>query len=195
MIINSFFTDVGVPRTGLSPTIRIWEVNVASHLLVITDAPMIEVGGGFYKYEFATYDPTKNYVMRVDGGAALADSERYEVAATEELKLEDAMITSMASGVWDEPQASHLSAGSTGEVLSQIKADTTNISVSIVTINSLVNTLLKYERNRTKIDVAAKTLTVFDDDCVTPLTVFSLKDSTGAASVAEVCERSPNTCP
>lgn len=195
MIINSFFTDVGVPRTGLSPTLRIWEVAVGSHTLVVTDDPMIEVGGGFYKYNFATYDPDKNYVVRSDGGAVLDDSERYEVAATEELKIEDSEITKIVNGVWDETATSHLSSGSTGEVLSQIKADTTSLSVSVVTINSLINTMLKYERNRTRIDVAAKTLTVFDDDCVTPLTIFNLKDSSGNASVSEVCERKPTTCP
>ena len=195
MIINSFFTDVGVPRTGLSPTIRIWEVDVSAHSLIVTDAAMIEVGGGFYKYDFTTYDTTKNYVIRSDGGAILADSERYEVAATEELKVEDAVITDIVNGVWDEASTSHLTSGSTGEVLSQIKADTGSLAISIVTINSLINTLLKYEKNRTKIDVAAKTLTIFDDDCVTPLTVFNLKDSSGNASVAEVCDRVPSTCP
>lgn len=195
MIINSFFTDIGVPRTGLSPTVRIWEVDVSAHSLVVTDAAMTEVGGGFYKYDFTTYDTTKNYVIRSDGGAILADSERYEVAATEELKVEDAVITDIVNGVWDETATNHLTAGSTGEMLSQIKADTGSLAISIVTINSLINTLLKYEKNRTKIDVAAKTLTIFDDDCVTPLTVFNLKDSSGNASVAEVCDRVPSTCP
>lgn len=195
MIINSFFTDAGAPKTGLTPTIRIWEVSAGAQSLVVTDASMTEVGDGFYKYDFTTYDATKNYVLRSDGGVALANVDRYEYGATEELKIDDNSVVRVVDGVWDESTSSHLVAGSTGEMLSQIKADTASVAVSVVTINSLINTLLKYERNRTKIDVNAKTLTVFDDDCVTPLTVFSLKDSSGNASVAEVCERSPGTCP
>lgn len=195
MIINSFFTEAGAPKTGLSPTIRIWEVSAGAHTLVITDASMTEVGDGFYKYNFAAYDATKNYVVRADGGVVLANADRYEYGATEELKVDDGSVANISSGVWDESASSHLIAGSTGEMLSQIKADTSSIYVSVATVNALVNTLLKYEKNRTKIDTAAKTLTVFDDDCVTPLTVFNLKDSSGNASVAEVCERSPTTCP
>ena len=195
MIINSFFTEAGAPKTGLAPTIRIWEVNAGAHNLVITDASMTEVGDGFYKYNFATYDATKNYVVRADGGVVLANVDRYEYGATEELKIDDSSVLDIADGVWDEAAVSHLIAGSTGEMLSQVKADTASVAVSVVTINSLINTLLKYERNRTRIDTTAKTLTVYDDDCVTPLTVFNLKDSGGNASVAEVCERAPSTCP
>lgn len=195
MIINSFFTDAGAPKTGLTPIIRVWEVSGGAHSLVVNNASMVEVGDGFYKYDFTTYDATKNYVVRSDGGGSLADVDRYEYGATEELKIDDATTTNIINGVWDEDASTHLSAGSTGEMLSQIKADTSTIAVSVVAINSLVNTLLKYETNRTKIDTTAKTLTIYDDDCVTPLTVFNLKDSSGNASVAEVCDRVPSTCP
>jgi stress response protein SCP2 len=61
------------------------------------------------------------------------------------------------------------------------------VSQSAITL--LIELLLKYERNRTRIDVAQATLTIYDNDNVTPLTVFSLKDHMGNPSVAEVCER------
>jgi hypothetical protein len=38
---------------------------------------MTEVGGGLYSYEYSTYDASKNYAGIVDGGATLANSERY----------------------------------------------------------------------------------------------------------------------
>jgi len=75
MIFSSIFTSLGVPVTGLSPTIRIRDLS--TNTLVVTDAAMTEVGDGFYKYDFTTYDATKQYVIRTDGGATLPAGERY----------------------------------------------------------------------------------------------------------------------
>lgn len=100
-------------------------------------------------------------------------------------------VQNIPSAVWDQPSIDHLAAGTTGETLSQIKADTGSISISTATLNSLINTVLKYEKNRTKIDTVNKQMIVYDNDGTTILQIFNLKDSTGAPSVAEVCERVP----
>jgi hypothetical protein len=76
MIIIAFFTDSGSPKTGLSPTIR--KRKLSDDSLVVTDVAMTEVGDGFYKYSFSAYDRTLDYAIRVDGGAALADNDRYK---------------------------------------------------------------------------------------------------------------------
>ena len=81
MNILSYFTNSGVPETGLSPTIRIR--NVSTGALVITDAAMAEVGDGFYRYDFTGYDATVDYSIRSDGGVSLADAERYAYAGNE----------------------------------------------------------------------------------------------------------------
>ncbi len=73
--ITAFFTDTGVPATGLSPTIRIREL--AGDTLVITDAAMAEVGDGFYRYNFAAYDTSVDYAFRCDGTNTLPAAERY----------------------------------------------------------------------------------------------------------------------
>ena len=232
--INSFFEQGGLPALGLSPTIRIWDVETSGNTLVVTDDPVSEIGDGFYTYQFTTYDPTKSYVVRVDGGL-LVDS-RYTVAALDaavpisagdvqaivngvwdeqaashesptsmgylenqisggigphSVNLNPASITSIVNGVWDEQTSNHLQAGSFGFMDQQIKADTTNISINVLDAISLVQTLLKYERNHTKIDMNLATLTVYDDDGVTPITVFRLYDQNGLSSVAQVAERVP----
>jgi len=92
MILTVFFVENGIPKTGLSPTIRIR--NVDTNALIVTDASMSEVGDGFYKYDFASYDASINYVIRMDGGDTLANAERYCVAANESYR-ED-----VASQVW-----------------------------------------------------------------------------------------------
>lgn len=72
--------------------------------------------------------------------------------------------------------------------------DNSNASAVINTnglINIPVEIIRKFETNRTLIDETAFTLTVFDDDGVTPLDVFDLKDSAGVASYTEIFERVP----
>ncbi len=59
------------------------------------------------------------------------------------------------------------------------------------TYGELLNILFKYENNRNKIDKIANTLTIYDDDDISVLKVFDLKDSTGVGSVTEVYERIP----
>ncbi|PPD55677.1 MAG: hypothetical protein CTY12_00025 [Methylotenera sp.] len=191
-ILTVHFTSSGIPQVGLTPVIDIFELDATNPLLnthVVTAAATVEVGLGWYRYNFTSYNPTKNYVFTFDGGNTLIDCDRYKIGGNE------SYVEEISSQVWEEQSTDHLNAGTTGFLFTQIKSDTTSIMVSQGTITSLVNTLLKYERNRTKIDTANATLTIFDDDCTTPLTVFNLRDHLGNPSIQEVCERAPTTCP
>ena len=77
MVIICFFTNVGSPALGLTPTIDIWE---SDGMQVVTAASMAEIDGGFYKYDFTTYDEEKDYCFRADGGAGLKADDRYKFA-------------------------------------------------------------------------------------------------------------------
>lgn len=199
MIISSFFTFNAIPAVGLTPlpTLLIWEVDGVTETLVVPSAAMNEVGDGFYQYLFTTYDPTKEYVFRVDGGSTYVtdNPERYQAGSIEVVTITNSTVVDIASQVWEEAAASHVTAGTMGLLENQIKADTTAIAANLyVNANSvldLVQLLLKYDINRTRIDPTAKTLTIYDDDCTTPLRVFSLLDTTGAPSIVQVAERKP----
>jgi len=73
-VVIAFFSDGGTPKTGLTPTIEIWDSDATKD---VDGASMTEITNGFYKYTFATYDNTKDYGFLADGGATLADYERY----------------------------------------------------------------------------------------------------------------------
>lgn len=196
--INSLFTAGGIPASGLVPTVRIWEVDGTLQTLIVgspsgtgqnTDGIMseIETGSpvvqdGFYTFLFTNligYDQTKKYLIRTDGGASLPDADRYQVAEIVPNTLDNQLTPN------------HIIPGSAGYTLSQIKADTTQLFLDIAAIDDLVTLLLKFDTNRTKIDETAKTLTVYDDDCLTVLRVFQLLDQGGAPSTTSVCERKP----
>jgi hypothetical protein len=81
MFIISFFTENGIPKTGLSPIIDVWKVSDNSQ--VVTAQAMSEIGGGFYKYNFAGYEKTQEYAVRSYGGASLPIAERYSYGGNE----------------------------------------------------------------------------------------------------------------
>ncbi|MBI9086817.1 MAG: hypothetical protein JEZ11_24685 [Desulfobacterales bacterium] len=80
MYLTARFKTFGVPATGLSPTITIY--NVTTGAAVISAQPMTEIAGGFYKYDFSAYDSTAEYIFACDGGATLEDQERYLEGST-----------------------------------------------------------------------------------------------------------------
>lgn len=102
MYILSFFNDDGIPKTGLTPTIKIRDVSNGS--LLINGSSMAEVGDGFYRYDYVAYDSEKDYAIVCDGGISLSDSERYVYAGNE------SYVDDVTNGVWSEP----LSAYNTG---------------------------------------------------------------------------------
>jgi len=201
-IINSYFENNSGPLTGLTPTIRIWDVDGASQTLIIgspngtgsnIDGTMVEVDDGtsqdgFYKYEFTVglgFDVTRTYLARVDGGAAL-NRLRYQVVRFD--PNTNLGANEVADAVWDASVIDHNTVGTMGEYQNNIEIIRT---VDIPALFNLIDLLRKYETNRTRIDTTTNTLTIYDDDCSTPLRVFKLLDSSATPSVADVCERVP----
>ena len=75
-----------------------------------------------------------------------------------------------AAAVWNEALAGHVTAGSAGVAMKDS---------------------FKILKNRTKINTTLDTLTVYDDDGVSVLYVFNLKDAAGAPSGETPFERVP----
>ena len=81
MYIMSYFTESGVPKTGLTAKVSVWRVS--DNVKLIDDVNMSEVGGGFYKYNYAGYSPQVEYAIRCDGSSVLSNAERYSFAGNE----------------------------------------------------------------------------------------------------------------
>lgn len=187
-IITAYFTTSGVPVAGLTPTIDIYEldtVNPSSNPQVVNDGAAVEIGGGWYRYDFTSYDTSKSYVFTFDGGSSLSPAERYVFGGNESYRRD------VADGVWEQPAVNYTSSGSTGLLLNQIKADTASLAIASPALVDYLELLLKYQRNRTRIDLTNSQLVIYDNDGTTPLTVFDLKDFNGMPNVQEVCEKVP----
>lgn len=82
MNILSFFTKAGSPAIGLNiPTVKV--IEVPSSVIVVNNQNMTELSNGFYFYDFAGYDFTKDYAILCDGTTELTGAERYVVAGNE----------------------------------------------------------------------------------------------------------------
>jgi hypothetical protein len=95
----SFFTNNGALALGLSPTIKIRKVSDSS--IVINEDSMIEIGDGFYKYEFNN-DETESYTIVCDGGDPLTSAERYTFSSTEIVPIlnDVSKILKIEAGRW-----------------------------------------------------------------------------------------------
>ncbi len=79
MNIIAFFTESGTPKTGLTPIINVWTLDGTN---VVVDQEMSETAGGFYYYDFTTYDEDLDYVIRADS-VTLTGSDRYVYSSNE----------------------------------------------------------------------------------------------------------------
>lgn len=120
--VVAHFVDNGVPKTGLSPVITVWQVDTSTKL--IDSQPMSEIGDGGYKYYFTTYDTDKDYLFVSDGGAILESSDRYKYTTNETgivsaavEAIDVASVSEIVEGILDEPLVDHRTNGTVGNSL------------------------------------------------------------------------------
>ena len=89
--VLAVFTEDGSPKTGLSPTVKIYRLDTDA--LAITDAAMTEVGLGQYRYNFTTWDSSINYSVVCDS-VTLTGFERYAYSSISAASvIEDTLST------------------------------------------------------------------------------------------------------
>lgn len=80
-VFAAYFASDGSPTTGLSPTIKIYDVTDGS--LLVDGEAMTEAGNGWYYYEYEDFNASKNYAVLCDGGVTLDAAERYVAGASD----------------------------------------------------------------------------------------------------------------
>ena len=75
MIINQNLNNAGVPSTGQSAVITIYENGNGTP--VISAQAMTEQGNGLYYYDFTSYNQRKRYQVYIDGGVGIPNASRY----------------------------------------------------------------------------------------------------------------------
>lgn len=159
MKLIMFFTDEGVPKTGLSPVIDVWESD-GTH--VVNAQGATEIAGGFYFYDFTTYDEGKDYAIRGDGGAGLSANDRYVFSANEV-----GQVTEDLTGI--------------DTLIDAVKAKTDTISWADITF------LKDIEGGRWKIE--SNQMIFYKSDNETEVARFNLLDADGSPTMTDILER------
>lgn len=80
--IVAYITEDGAAKTGLSATLTLYNVETSNKALNAVN--MVEMGGGFYKYDYTNISNDKIYAAVVDGSSTIKrSSERYIVGYSE----------------------------------------------------------------------------------------------------------------
>lgn len=94
LMLNAVFTENGTPKTGLSNTV-IYIYDLADDSLAVNGDAVSEVAVGGYKYNFTTYDASKDYYVVFDS-VDLTGHERYaymSIRNTDDYKADVSAIT------------------------------------------------------------------------------------------------------
>jgi len=145
--------------------------------------------GSFGKLQQLVYDLTEAIKVVTDATLVKATETKDET-----ILIKDD-TTYIRSGVWAPDEKKQLRHRLSIDGI-QTAPVTTNgtlaaINTKLDTVESIVIDLLKYEANKKVVNKSAKTLTIYEDDGVTPLKIFDLKDSTGAPSIDEIAQTIP----
>ena len=151
MYLTAFFTNVGVPSTGLNPTIRIRRISDGT--LLVTDAVMTEVGDGWYRYWFAAYDEDVNYAIRCDGGATLPAMERYTYGGNENYidDIDEKLSVIHGVGSWESDTTSTVDAniiqvqGNTITNVDDFKADVAALAIEANVEGHVTTSITTYD--------------------------------------------------
>ena len=141
MTYKVFFAALGIPATGLSPSITTFK-KVSDGSDVGSPPAITETGGGWYKF---TYAPAFDIVLVIDGGATLDDSERY---ASGKITPEDDNISNLdvASSTLStfDPLLDTVDVGEVGGNAvtgpDDLKADVSNLDVAVSTRSTFNHT-------------------------------------------------------
>jgi len=83
MLIETFFTNNGVPAVGLNPPPKIRILNADTGALLV-DSTETELGDGFYTFDFTDFNKDLRYAIRVDGRGQLSGFDRWAFHGNED---------------------------------------------------------------------------------------------------------------
>lgn len=163
-------------------------------------SPFIQTLGNFNVLVRQSVSNLVDVVYSSGGGGTAVNvndiAQAVRAALSTELSRIDTNISSRASqasvsDIISEIDQLVLNSASITADITAMKPDIAEIVVDITTLLSVTEMCRKMHMNRSRIDPQDKTLTIYEDDGVTPMRVYSLRNRNNAHSVTEVFEKIP----
>jgi hypothetical protein len=175
--------------TGLFPTAYIF-----SNGALETSLDLADVGLGRYSGTWTPGVVPKNYdalfiiytdaLHSIESVVYTREMEKWQPDTLIAVAINRAGLpVDVADAVWDTLLAAHTAAGSAGEFLGRLTAARAAAIDTTATRAALIEKIL---RNRLELsDGAASNWVLYDDDSVTPLLTFNVKDKNGAGIIQQ----------
>lgn len=178
--------------------LRTWSGN---HRLIVNGNVYTEEGDAIDVPTIGSYNTVMQQtvsnlvdIIRVTGSEATGDiATAVRTELSPELARVDATISSRATQTSVDTGFNTLVALNNllGDKIDLNAAAIESVSVDTTEMLTILAELRKANFNRSKIDPVAKTLTIYDDDAVTPIVIFDLLDTNQQSSTDEVAEKVP----
>jgi hypothetical protein len=185
-------------RTGLNGTVQLPN-QVSDDLFTFVDCYSLVPGTGTPIFDMNDATAVEAQFRRYAGGIEIQNCTSSDNVISIDLTSGHiALDSTVTAGTFVIRGTGHLTDNSTGTTIitdgftpvwTTAEKDATLIALS--SIADTIALLQKYQENRQVIDKTLNTLTIYDDDDITPILVFSLLDSLGSPSTDEVAERLP----
>jgi hypothetical protein len=141
--IWAMYTDGGVPKTGLTPTFSAWERDGTVHISAQT---MTEhAAPGQYYYDDTNYDDTGEvYRYYADGGATLADFERYKWGSNilqadhDPLHADVLLVKAKTDNLPTDPADASVVAAGQAAIIVEVDANETKIDTMQVDVTAIL---------------------------------------------------------
>jgi len=185
MWITSFFTQNGIPKINLTPTINI--TRISDNMPVVVSGTMAEISNGAYKYNFTDYEITSNYFILCDGGATLSNYERYTAGTSGytagtsgEYGNSLYSIDTTVSGIDVKTESIDTKVDIIDLTVDTVKDTTDDIKSTVDAIDVRTILIRKIQTNRLELsDGDTGNWVLYDDDNSTPLLIFDITDKNG----------------
>ena len=164
---------------------------------VVYDPTKVSVTGVLFSDDYDTpwlYSETLKPIYPAQVASLVTGVDIESVTAPSAETVADAVRTELTTELanMDETVSSRASQTSVDAVqttVNSVETKVDTIDLNLNTMSLVIDDIQKYGRNNSKIDVATKQLIIYDDDGISELIRYDLKDRDGIASVIEVFER------
>jgi len=182
MWITSFFTQNGIPKINLTPTINI--TRISDNMPVVVSGTMAEISNGAYKYNFTDYEITSNYFILCDGGATLSNYERYTAGTSGEYGNSLYSIDTTVSGIDVKTESIDTKVDIIELTVDTIKNTTDDIESTVNDVDVRTILIRKIQTNRLElVDGSSGNWKLYDDNSTDVLLEFNVTDKDGNAIV------------
>jgi hypothetical protein len=173
--ITAYFEASGAAQTGL--TVLVYARDLSDNSVVVNGVTMTEVGNGWYKYDWTTYDKTKAYVGYCDSQSASSDDRYVPIEFKQVVDVETIEGTDTAIGYIDAAISALPSAADVRDAVYDGTIDEAAVGATPTTFKGKLQAIWNRQFTNRKVTSILETAYEKDDTTVMETWDLTINDS------------------